>query len=238
MNAEYVFKKEKDYCNITKYHEQGYKGKGITILNHENKTGHANMTNSIIKEIAPEATLINAEVSAVTMNGELKSFVFLINGERLTPQEMYDKYHPDIMSVSFIGHNCLKEEALKPMVDNGLLICCATGNKGSEGVLGMYKHISFNIGSVSFINGKVDLNSYSGRGENGEVSFVAFNGDGQGTSAATPFFAAELALFIQRFGKYKKDELMQMLPKYCKDIGDDGLDANFGHGVLILPESL
>ena len=236
---EEKIKKQFEICNISQYHENGFTGKGITILNHEANTGHAYMTNNIIKSIAPEATIINAIVSNRVSGGKIVSYTFEIDGVKYTPEAMYNTFKPDIMSVSFIGSNSeLKCEILKPYIDQGLNIVCATGNKGGEGVFGYYKANAINIGSVDLNNKteKIQLNSYSGRGELGEVTFVSFNGDGEGTSAATPFFAGILALFMQRFGKFHQSKNIELIQKCCIDIGNDGQDSSHGYGLFVLPE--
>lgn len=242
MTVEERVKQEFDFCNITKYHEMGFTGKGITVLNHEANSGHSTMTTSIIKSIAPDVTMINAEVSTVTRNGKLTKYVFKINGKEYSVGEMYKTFKPDIMSVSFIGPSSsgpAKAEALKPYIERGLNIVCATGNRGSGGILGYYKEVAINIGSayINQASKKIQLNGYSSYGDIGDVTFASFNGDGTGTSAATPFFAGMLALFMQRFGKFKQDKNIELIKKCCVDINDDGQDAQYGYGLFVLPES-
>lgn len=241
MTVEERVKQEFDFCNITKYHEMGFTGKGITVLNHEANSGHSTMTTSIIKSIAPDVTMINAEVSTVTRNGKLTKYVFKINGKEYSVGEMYKTFKPDIMSVSFIGPSSsgpAKAEALKPYIERGLNIVCATGNRGSGGILGYYKEVAINIGSayINQASKKIQLNGYSSYGDIGDVTFASFNGDGTGTSAATPFFAGMLALFMQRFGKFKQDKNVELIKNCCVDVNNDGQDAKYGYGLFVLPE--
>lgn len=240
MTIEKALKKQYGLTGITKYHEMGYTGKGIVILNHEVDTGHAKMTNDILKGIAPDATIINADVTSRVKGGKVEYYFFEIDGVKYTPEEMYEKYHPDIMSVSFCGHSKEKEERIKPLIDKGLVVCCATGNEGtSKGDYGMYADIAISIGSVSVNEkDKILLNRYSGRGEVGEVTFVAFNATGDGTSAATPFFSGMVALLMSRFGKMTQDEVIEVFKNSVIDIDDDGLDATYGYGVPVLPDEL
>lgn len=240
MTIEEALKKQYKITGITKYHNEGYTGKGIVILNHEVNTDHSKMTDTILKDIAPDATIINADVSSKTTNGKLEYFYFKIDGVKYTPEKMYEKYKPDIMSVSFCGHNKLKEEKIKPLIDKGLVVCCATGNNGTaKGDNGMYADIAISIGSVSVDKkNKITLNRYSGRGDIGDVTFVAFNATGDGTSAATPFFSGMVALLMSRFGKMNQEQVIEIFKNSVIDIDDNGLDATYGYGVPVLPDNI
>lgn len=231
-------KKQYDLCGITRYHEQGYLGDGVVILNHEDNTSHSYMTDSILKAVAPNAKIINAIGSSVTKGGKLISFNFEIDGVKYTPEQMYEKFKPDVMSVSFCGHNKLREERLKPLIDKGLVVCCATGNYGTKkGDYGMYADIAISIGSAALNNdGSILLNAYSGRGEVGDVTFVGFNTTGDGTSAATPFFAGMVALLMSRIGKMNQNRVIEIFKHSVIDAGDKGMDSGFGYGIPVLPE--
>lgn len=238
MDVDELISKVFDLCNIGKYHEMGYTGKGITILNHEAKTGHAKMTTDILKLIAPDAKIINAEVSFAVISGKISYYKFTIDGKNYTINDVMNEFKPDIMSVSFIGKNKYIEDIISKYVDDGsLTICCATGNKGSKGDLGMYGDIAISVGSINMNNqGKIDLNSYSGRGEVGEVTTVGFNMTGEGTSAATPFIAGMVALFMNKYGKMSQaDVIKHLIVNNSMDLGKEGLDEEFGYGVPILP---
>ena len=47
------------YLGITKFHNKGYKGKGITIASRENiKSKHGNQVADIISQICPDANIL------------------------------------------------------------------------------------------------------------------------------------------------------------------------------------
>lgn len=47
------------FLNVSKYHEQGYTGEGITVLNTEGLQEHGVMTTGVLKEFAPDIVVIN-----------------------------------------------------------------------------------------------------------------------------------------------------------------------------------
>ena len=242
MTPKERLEKQLKYCGIDKYHSNGFKGKGITILNHEYGGDHANMTSGILREVAPEVTIIGANVGASFRSGKLMYYNFTIDGVKYTPEEMYEKFKPDIMSVSFSGDNNrhLLEEKLIPLQEKGLVIVNSAGNVGSNGVTSKYKNIDLTIGAVGFLNdGDIpSLMNYSSYDkDNLEVDFVGFLGSsGSGTSASCPFVAGQIALIMQKYGKMKQQELKQFLIKCARDVGDKGVDNKYGYGVIIMPE--
>lgn len=74
-------------------------------------------------------------------------YAFTIGGIKYSPEEMYTTFRPDIMSVSFecSSRDELLEERLKPLVEQGLVICNAAANEGSRGVFTKYKNIDITI---------------------------------------------------------------------------------------------
>lgn len=242
-NAKIELDKQLKYCGIDKYHKQGYKGKDIVILNHEANTEHALMTTRVLKEVAPEATIINASVKTHIKNNVIQYHYYNIEGVDYTPEEMYIKYRPDIMSVSFIGSKTdeLLEDILKPLIEKGLIICCAAGNEGSGGVKGKYKNIDITVGAVHFIDdyGQVPQRIFYSSFDIDKISvdFMGFLGSrGGGTSAATPFVAGQIALIMQKYGRMKQDKMKQLLIKCARDINMPGVDEATGYGIIIMPE--
>ncbi len=240
-----ILKKQFEYCGIDKYHDLGYKGKGITILNHEKDSVHARMTKQVLLEVAPEATIIDAAVSSHIKSGVVQYYNFEIDGIKYTAQEMYNKFRPDIMSVSFAGdkNDELLEEYLKPLIQQGLIIVNAAGNDGGEGVSAKYKNIAIKIAAATFtINNnytKPVICGYSSYDNDININFAAFLGsNGSGTSAAAPFFAGQVALLFSRFKRLKQDKLVEFLSKNTIDIGVEGIDNKSGYGIVKLPDKM
>ena len=249
MTHEEKLKWQLEVTGIQKYHDAGYKGKGITVLNHES-TEHGGKALSIIKMIAPEATFIEANVTQVSNSKQLLKYDWKINGDTYTFEEMMKEYRPDIISVSLAGTECTeRDDLLRPYIERGdVVICNSTGNDGvkieddkKSGIRGMYKNIALMIGACYFHNSKdnIKIMPYSGRDkETPNVDFVGFTWDWGGTSAACPFVAGQLALFMSRFGKMSQAQIKESLKPYCKDLGDKGEDWVFGNGLIVLPDDV
>ena len=243
MTTDNIWNWSFEICGIKSYHDKGFKGQGITIINHEANSGHSAMTTNMLKRVAPEATVINARVTQTTSAEKLYSYNWKIDGKTYTFDEMLAKFKPDIISVSFIGTACKeRDDMLKRHIENGdFIMCCATGNNGAEGVQGVYKNVAINVGACSFrgCKSKIDIMPYSGRDkDNLNVDYVGFMGDGTGTSNACPFVAGQIALFMCRYGKLSQNDLKRKIKPFCMDLGDVGRDYKYGDGLIMLPEEL
>ena len=243
MTTDNIWEWSFEICGIKAYHNKGFKGQGITIINHENNSGHSAMTTNMLKKVAPEAKIINANVTQTTSSEKLYSYNWKIDGKTYNFEEMYNTFKPDIISTSFIGTTCKeRDEMLKGHIENGdFIMCCATGNNGAEGVQGVYRNVALNIGACSFrgCKSKIDIMPYSGRNkDNLTVDYVGFMGDGSGTSNACPFVAGQIALFMCRYGKVSQNEFKKIINPYCIDLGDVGRDYKYGDGLIVLPEEL
>ena len=98
---------------------------------------------------------------------------------------------------------------------------------------------------VDYLIGKPQLTNYSTRCEH--LDFVSFSGidteydeNINGTSFSAPLFASMVALiqcyFLQTKGKkLTNEELIDYLIQNCVDMGDEGRDDKYGHGLLVLP---
>jgi len=240
-----IFKKQLEYCKITDYHEKGYKGKGIVIINHENGTYHATCSKNILKIVAPEATIIDASVQVKKSNGKLIYYNFEIDGTKYTPSEMYNKFKPNILSVSFEGSSDdeLLEEQLKPLQKQGLIIINGAGNSGNQGVTAKYKNIAIKVGAVTFTanNNFTEpiIAGYSGYDINElNVDFMGFTGEYSGTSFSCPFVAGQIALLMNRFGIMNQSQIYEVLKNCAKDIYREGKDDISGYGIIIMPNKL
>ena len=81
MTTDEIWKWSFEICGIKSYHDKGFKGQGITIINHENNSGHSAMTTNMLKRVAPEATVINARVTQTTSAEKLYSYNWKIDGK-------------------------------------------------------------------------------------------------------------------------------------------------------------
>ena len=90
---EQDFKRQIEFNNIKKYHDAGFKGKGITVLNAEHDVDHRKMTSGASK-IVPLITLL--EVLSGT-SGEKCLKLTSAYGERL--KEDADRYNIKILVI-------------------------------------------------------------------------------------------------------------------------------------------
>ena len=103
------------------------------------------------------------------------------------------------------------------------------------------------IGACRYNKGKPKRASYSSVGE--ELDFMSFdnlratwdNKKHTGTSFDSPLFAAMLALvqgfFLEKTGKkLTHEKLIQFVKDNCIDLGDEGVESQYGYGLFILPE--
>ena len=242
MDLETVLKWQKEVTGIQKYHDLGYTGKGVTVLCHEN-TEHAGKAMQVLKKIAPGVNVIFAHVSQRISGNKLLNYTWKIDGKEYEFEEVMNIFKPDIISNSIKSNTtCLERDAkIQPYLDSGqLIMVTCSGNDGSDGAKPMYTN-GLVIGACQFYNSKNDIRyvSYSGRtpGEN-KISYVGFMWDWSGTSAATPFVAGQIALFLERFGKVSQSEFQKLIKPFCKDLGDTGKDWIYGDGLIVLPDKI
>lgn len=242
MEMEEVLKWQLEVTGVKKYHDMGYTGKGITVLCHED-SDHGGKAMQVLRQIAPNVKVIFASVSSTISGGKLKSYKWTIDGETYEFEEVMEKFKPDIISNSTKSPTyCPDRDAkVQPYIDNGdVIICTSAGNEGDRGAEPMYPN-GLVIGACQFFNKKDDIRyvAYSGRTE-GElaVDYVGFMWDWGGTSAATPFVAGQIALFMERYGKMSQLEFQSLIKPYCRDLGDPEKDWIYGDGLIVLPDDI
>lgn len=252
--------KEFDFLGITKWHNAGYKGRGVVIASKEDAIEgvfndieaikfedsrskfdlHGTNVIDYIRQVVPEARKITAETSGTTSKGVLYS----------DGMDYLQKVVPDILTTSIFFTSDYREPKLslyKTLYDNGCFLCAAAGNSGEDGVnkIGngdMWKM----IGACRYNYGKPKRATYSSVGE--ELDFMSFdnlravwdNKKHTGTSFASPLFASMLALvqcfFIEKTGqKLTHNKLIEFVKDNCIDLGDEGVEERYGYGLFVLP---
>lgn len=242
MDGETNRKWQLEVTGIKKYHDLGYTGKGITVLCHEN-SDHGKKAMQVLQQIAPGVKVIYATVGQKTSGDKLLAYDWTIDGVRYSFEEVMEKFHPDIISNSTKSDKYCAErdERIQPYIDSGeLIMVTCSGNDGTSGAKPMYTN-GLVIGACQFYNDKDDIRyaSYSGRTKDElNVSYVGFMWDWGGTSAATPFVAGQIALFMERFGKISQADFQKIIKPYCRDLGDPEKDWIYGDGLIVLPDSI
>ena len=241
MTLEEKLRWQKEICNIDKYHKAGYTGKGVTVLCHEDSE-HGRRAMEVLRFVAPDVSVIYASVVQKSFKGKLTEFIWNISGKSYSFDEVMNEYKPDIISCSLrsVVHPAGRDETLMPYIDSGeLILVTSAGNEGLDGVQAMY-NCGLVVGACQFANGNkndIRIAPYSARTKDSlDVDYVGFMGDWDGTSAATPFVAGQIALFISRYGKVSQKEFQRLIKPYCKDLGEKDKDWIYGDGLIVLPE--
>ena len=226
---------------VSMYHEKGFKGKGINILNCESfLTRHGEATGTIIKRIAPDANFFCGSTGIQVKGDELMSAqIELDDGTRCDLYEFVKANKIDIMSASKSGitDTCKgwNDYCKKMQDDTGVIIFNAAGNEFVGNGETLTSHFPPN---VAILVGAITINnvraSYSSVGE--ELDFMAYSGLIGGTSAATPFLAGMMACIMSRYRKLTPPEAYEYLKRISKDLGTTGDDIYYGEGMPILPE--
>jgi hypothetical protein len=232
------FKRQIQFNHIKNYHDLGYKGKGIVILNGESLSDHGKMTTKVIKDYAPEATVINSTISGRTKGDQVIEMYLTIDGEKIDFEKAIDKYNIKIVTKSFAGSGT--KATLNYFKDiqkrKGVIFFCSAGNDGANGVRGVYTKddTAIAVGSVQIKeNGTIKRMYYSAIGE--ELDFMSFMARGVGTSAASPGLASKVALLLQRYGDFTQAECVEILKSISIDLGEKDKDNSYGYGLPVLP---
>jgi serine protease len=141
----------------------------------------------------------------------------------------------------------LLEAAVNDAWARGVVVVCAAGNDGDDGL--HYPSAYENAISVSATTREDTLASYSNYGATVDIS--APGGDGDylilqntfdrrsegyfyyaGTSMATPHVAGAAALLKSFAPQLSNVEIRAYLENYAEDLGSPGWDQSFGHGLV------
>lgn len=229
------FARQIEFLNIKKYHDMGFKGKGLTILNAEGTSDHRAMTSKAAKDYAPEVTLLESGISSKVSNGVVEYCNVTINGETLSLEAAIDRYKIKIITRSYSGtiSKGLSDYFKDLQKRKGVIFLCSAGNESDQaGCYSQYNTAIAVSASRLKVDGTITIAYY---GELGEIDFTCFMARGGGTSAASPALAAIIALLLQRYGDFNQEECIAILISICKDLGQLGYDPYFGHGLPILP---
>jgi hypothetical protein len=189
-----------DFHGIGKWHDMGFKGEGVTIVNLESYSGHGKSTYDTIKEFSPNANIYSADVSYGARGGELTFINAQIDnqkGDRRTLDlQGYEEFlnSVDIVTISMAGSDL--PQGLKELywrTDN--ILMGSSGNDADAGVTGKFRNTGWSIGAIGLQQGKVIKKSYSAVGE--EVDFACLTSFQEGTSFSSPIMSAITALVIQ-----------------------------------------
>ena len=173
--------KEFEYLGIKRFHEAGYKGKGIVIASREKETtSHGSKVADILKQVCPEATIL-----------------YGIDYKKDTVD--FDIY---TTSLSFASDSLpTSQNKAKKLVEQNKFLVCAAGNDSEDSATAISKNKYFkSIGACHLVNGKVKRATYSSITK--DIDYMCLsnlentlsNKRLQGTSFDTPLFARNASL--------------------------------------------
>ena len=239
-----LLKRQLKFLNVSKYHEQGFTGKGLVVFNSESHIGesnkHGRMTNMVLHQFAPDVTIINGTTGGRTSgNKVIEYYVITTDGVKYDFEEFIVKFNVKLMTTSLGTAQANKaiQDYLKGVQERtGLIMFCAAGNESSAGADGKYvKNDTAIAVGAGYIrdNGDVDITHYSAIDD--EVDFIFPMGTYSGTSAASPALTGFTALLLQKYGDMTQKETVEVLKSIAVDLGEKGKDPKFGWGIPVLP---
>ena len=250
-----------DFLGITKFHENGYTGKNITIASKESiiegifddvecddyfstdtskSAKHGTTVMDYIRQVVPDARKIACDFSGITE----KNVWNCVGMQKLLDNP------PQIFTSSAYDSSDSKEHHMKKyreLRDKGCFLVHGAGNDGEDGVLNVVKNDVFKaVAAYKLYCGKPKKEAFSSVGE--EVDFASLdnlratwdNKRHTGTSFSAPIFAGMVGLvqdfFIAKTGKQLDYEnLLQFIKDNCIDVDEEGKDDKSGFGLFILP---
>jgi len=235
-----LLNRQKKFLNVDKYHEQGFTGKGFIVFNSESgKSKHGQMTNRVLREFAPDVTVINGRTGGRTKGSEIIEYYMIINDVKYEFEYGIRHFGIKLMTTSLAEAqiNKVLQEYLKGVQGRtGLIMFNSAGNDGTAGAAGKYvkNDTAIAVGAgVIYADGSVKITHYSAVDD--EVDFIAPMGTGSGTSAASPALTGITALLLQRYGDFNQAECVEILKNISIDIGQPGKDSKYGWGMPVLP---
>ena len=250
-----------DFLGITKFHENGYTGKNITIASKEmiiegifddvecddyfstdtsKSAKHGTTVMDYIRQVVPDARKIACDFSGITEK----------NVWKCEGMEKLLSNPPQVFTSSSYNSSDSQEHHMKKyreLREKGCFLVHGAGNDGEDGVLNVVKNDVFKaVAAYKLFCGKPKKESFSSVGE--EVDFASLdnlraswdNKRHTGTSFSAPIFAGMVGLvqdfFIAKTGKQLDYEnLLQFIKDNCIDVDEEGKDDKSGFGLFILP---
>lgn len=249
-----------EFLGITKFHENGYTGKNITIASKESiiqgvfddvdcddyftfeskGAKHGTTVMDYIRQVVPDARKIACDFSGTVE----KNIWICVGMQKLLSNP------PQVFTSSSYNTSDSQEHHMKKykeLRDKGCFLVHGAGNDGEDGVLNVVKNDVFKaVAAYKLYCGKPKKESFSSVGE--EVDFASLdnlraswdNKKHTGTSFSAPIFASMIGLvqdfFISQTGKQLDYEnLLQFIKDNCIDVDEEGKDNKSGYGLFILP---
>ncbi|MHA1544114.1 MAG: S8 family peptidase, partial [Alphaproteobacteria bacterium] len=158
----------------------------------------------------------------------------------------------DIINISLGGEGVSQEvlDAFAVARDAGVLIITSAGNESASdpNVFSQTPGLLQFLGSgliVGAVDANLDLASFSNRGGDSRQAFLVAPGVSvgtiqvnniftrvSGTSFAAPYVTGAAAILLSMFPNLTGQDLFDILTQSATDLGPNGLDPRFGHGLV------
>jgi hypothetical protein len=211
---------------------------------------HGQKVLDVIHQVAPDADLYCLPSGFSNLNGKVGgSFL-----EKTLPFVIQEGIHIVNASLGGFDDEVVRQEMQKA-IEKGVVFTTSAGNKGKKG-LGKFakSNMWISIAAVGLNDRRKEifLKNYSSKGP--ELDVVCFSGlyihdaknpsrvfPEEGTSFSAPMLAGMLALvqqfFLEKAGRtLYQDEVEKFIRDYVIDLGAEGFDEEYGHGLFVLPE--
>ena len=159
-----------------------------------------------------------------------------------------DGFHCQVINMSFGLEKPSKtlETAINYAVDHGVVCVASAGNRGTTAPY--YPAALPNVIAVGAVDSEGTVASFSQRNDTlsvmapgkGIYSTVPSGGYAvnQGTSFSAPLVSALCARLLSADSTLKPQELMRLLTASARDLGEEGYDTAYGHGLAQLDDAM
>ncbi len=232
---------QRNYVNIPEWHEKGYLGEGLNIFHDDlGQTSHNDVCVDMMQTILPLAKIYSGGIGSYTEHGQVKECYIKCNEtkEQLDFDEFITKYDISQINNSTTGG---KNDSNSPMAkymrgkikEHNLVGTGAFGNFADEPTNKFQ-------GAFIMVSGVTLMKDYSFQdyGVSGDAcDFSMFMGFQSGTSFSAPFLNGMIGLIRCKYGMITQEEVYSYLVEHCEDMGTEGWNPEFGHGLPILGDA-
>lgn len=218
------------------------------ISRHPSTNNHGDKVMDILLQVAPDATIYMLPNGGYDVEGGGY-------GGRIVEESLpyIEENNIHLVNASLTGTNSMNlAQKIEKTKEKGTIFVTAVGNESKYDSIGYSSKNSWITISASHLsNGRAEIASYSSRGKS--IDFTQFSGlyvhsqkdrnytiKEIGTSFASPMFCGMLALvqdfFLSNTGQtLNQDQMYRFVLDNAIDLGDEGKDELYGHGIFVLP---